>query len=228
MLIFIAAMLAFLGGLTAFETHASAAQPIKRVFVLNSFSRDHLATSNVLKGIDKTLGTSGLAFETYVTFMDLKRIPPSPEYFLQLKNLIQVGYKGIQFDAILVCDNDALAFMRQYRDELFPGVPVVFVAINDYNEQMLDGRKDITGAIENIDYAGTINLALKLLPATKNIVAVIDGTTTGKAHRSAVEKIRPNFPQGLTISYLSLADLTLDELAQKLTTLILSSRARLC
>jgi len=198
---------------------ALAAQEKKRVFVLNSFNRGYTWTDNMLRGIDDAFSSSGLQVETYVTFMDMKRVPPTPAYFLQLKELIREGYKGVKFDAVLACDNDALDFLRQYRDELFPGVPVVFASINDFNEQMLDGREDITGTSENTDYTGTINLALKLRPATKNIVVVVDETTTGIAHRSAVEKIRPNFPDSLTFTYLSLADLTLDELGQKLSTL---------
>jgi len=159
--------------------------------------------------------------------MNLKRIPLTPQYFLKLKELIKEGYRGVRFDAVLASDNDALEFMRKYRDELFPGVPFVFTGINNFDERILDGRKDLTGTIESTDYAGTIHIALKLRPATKDIVVVTDNTTTGKAHRSSVEKIRPDFPQSLGFTYLSLADMTLDELAQKLSQLSSDSVALL-
>jgi PAS domain S-box-containing protein len=204
--------------ISAVTTPAAAEQETKRVFVLNSFNRGYTWTDNMLRGIDDAFGSSGIKVETYVTFMDMKRIPPTPQYFLQLKGLIQDGYKGVRFDAILACDNDALEFIRDYRDELFPGVPVVFSSINDFEKGMLDGRNDITGTSENTDYEGTLRLALKLRPSTKNIVVVIDATTTGKAHRSAVEKISPDFPD-ITFTYLSLADMTLEELEQKLSQL---------
>ncbi|MEI7988892.1 MAG: ABC transporter substrate binding protein [Chloroflexota bacterium] len=197
----------------------AAGQETKRVFVLNSFNRGYSWTDNMLRGIDDSFVRSGIKIETYVTFMDMKRVPPTPQYFVRLKELIKEGYKGVRFDAVLACDNDALEFLRKYRDELFPGVPVVFSSINNFDEKMLDGRKDITGTSENTDYEGTIKLALNLRPATKNIVVVVDDTTTGKAHRSAVEKIRDHFPQNIAFTYLSLADLTLDELAQKLSQL---------
>jgi PAS domain S-box-containing protein len=133
--------------------------------------------------------------------------------------LIREGYRGVRFDAVLACDNDALEFTKKHRDELFPGLPVVFSSINDFDERMLEGRRDITGTSENTDYAGTIKAALRLFPATKNVVVVIDGTTTGKAHHSAVEKIRPYFPETLSFTYLSLADMTMEELAGKLSKL---------
>jgi len=197
----------------------AAQQETKRVFVLNSFNRGYTWTDNMLRGIDDAFGNSGIRVETFVTFMDMKRIPPTPEHFLRLKELIRSGYQGFHFDAVLACDNDALEFVRKYRDVLFPGVPVVFSSINDFDRRMLDGRRDITGTSENTDYAGTIKAALKLRPATRNIAVVVDNTTTGKAHRSAIEKIRHIFPPGIVFTYLSLADLTLDELAQKLSKL---------
>ena len=196
----------------------AAGQEAKQVFVLNSFNRGYPWTDNMLRGIDDVFRSSDLKVETYVTFMDMKRIPPTQHYFSQLKELIREGYKGVRFDAVLACDNDALEFMRKYRDELFPGLPVVFSSINDYDERMRDGRRDITGTSENTDYAGTIGVALKLRPATRTIVVVTDNTTTGKAHRSAVERIRPDFAR-LAFIYISLADLTLDELAQQLARL---------
>ncbi len=138
-------------------------QEPKHVFVLNSFNRGYTWTDNMLRGIDDVFGSSGVNVETYVTFMDTKRISPTPQYLQQLKELIRDSYKGVRFDAVLACDNDAFEFAKKYRDELFPGVPVVFSSINDFDERMLEGRRDITGTSENTDYAGTIKAALQLL-----------------------------------------------------------------
>ena len=216
-LITVTSLVLLLLGLTPLTSFAG--QEFKHVFVLNSFNRGYSWTDNMLQGIDDAFGSSGIKVETYVTFMDMKRIPPTPQYFQQIKELIREGYKGVRFDAVLACDNDAFEFTKKYRDELFPGVPVVFSSINDFDERMLEGRRDITGTSENTDYTGTIKTALKLFPTTNNILVVTDNTTTGKAHRSAVEKIRLDFPQNLGFTYVSLADLTMDELAEKLSKL---------
>jgi len=213
-----AALVLLIVGLTALDSLA-VGQETKRVFVLNSYHRGYPFSDNAMLGIDDAFGKSGIKAETYVTYMDMKRIPITPQYFSKLKELIRVGYKGARFDAVIACDNDALEFMRKYRDELFPGVPVVFTGINDFDKRMLDGRSDITGISQSNDYAGTIRIAQKFRPATKDIVVVTDNTTTGMAHRSAIVKIRPDFPQSLGFTYLSLADMTLDELAEKLSKL---------
>jgi len=217
-LICIAALVLLTVGLTALESLA-AGQETKRVFILHSYHKGYPFSDNEMRGIDNVFDKSDIKIENYVTYMDVKRIPPTPQYFDQLKDLIKGGYKGVRFDAVLTCDNDALEFMRKYRDELFPGVPVVFTGINDYDERMLDGRRDLTGTIERSDYAGTISLAQKLRPETKNIVVVTDKTTTGKALRSELEKVRPDFPQSLRFIDLSFADMPLDELTKKLSRL---------
>jgi PAS domain S-box-containing protein len=213
-----AALVLLIVALTSLDSLAVGQEP-KRVFVLNSYHHGYQFSDSEMLGIADAFRKSDIKVETYITYMDMKRISPAPQYFSRLKELIREGYKDVHFDAIIVTDNDALEFMGKYRDELFPGVPVVFAGINDFDARMLNGRRDITGTIEDIDYAGTISIALKLRPATKNIVVVIDNTTTGKAHHSAMEKIRTAFPQSLGFTYLSLGDMTLDELAKKLSEL---------
>jgi hypothetical protein len=215
-LICIAALVLLVVALTSPDSLAAGQEP-KRVFVLNSYHQGYQFSDSEMLGISDTFGKSGIKAEIFITYMDMKRISPAPQYFSRLKELIREGYKGVRFDAVIVTDNDALEFMGKYRDELFPGVPVVFTGINDFDTRMLDGRSDLTGTIEGIDYTGTIRIALKLRPATKNIVVVTDNTTTGKAHHSAMEKIRPDFPQSPGFTYLSLGDTTLDELAKKLS-----------
>ena len=67
-------------------TYILEAEPAtKRVFILNSFNRGYIWTDNMLRGIDNAFAGSGITIETYVTFMDMKRIPPTQEYFSELE-----------------------------------------------------------------------------------------------------------------------------------------------
>ena len=217
-LIGLAAFLFLYAGMSVPGT-AWAAEETKKIFILNSYHQGYPFSDNEMRGISEAFSKSGIKIEKYILYMDVKRITPTPRHIRQLKELIALGYKGMRFDALIATDNDALEFMRKYRDELFPGVPLVFAGINDLDVRMLDGRKDITGTVESADYAGTIKVALKLLPATKNIIIVTDNTTTGVAVRSEIQRISEGFPQSLGFSYLSLGDMTIDGLAQKLSEL---------
>jgi two-component sensor histidine kinase len=210
------------GGLQAGSTGTSVVPQVgnaKRVLVLCSFDPGYRWTDNMLAGINAEFAKSAVPIDASLMFMDMKRITYSDEYFARYRDLLRSGYRGVRFDALLACDNDAFQFLRRYRDELFPGVPLVFASLNDYDPALLDGRKDLTGTSENTDYRGTIDIALRLLPATRTIVVVTDGSTTGLAHRSAVGKIEAEYGGRVTFRYLSLADYDLEGLAAELAAL---------
>ena len=192
---------------------------IRRVLILNSFHLEYTWTESTIKGIQSAFQKSGLKIETYSAFMDLKRFRYTEDYEKNLFHLYQTRYRGIHFDAVIACDNDAFNFLRKYRDELFPGAPVVFSAINDFEPSMLDGRKDMTGYPENTDYKRTLELALKLRPQTKKVLVVTDGTTTGRAHDDAVHKIAPFFGNRVRFEYLSTNDFTFEAVANHMAAL---------
>jgi two-component system, cell cycle sensor histidine kinase and response regulator CckA len=196
----------------------SAATP-KRILILASFDPLLNGTRNKLEGISSVFAASGLTFDTSIRFMDLKRIKATRAYFDAYRDMLSLGYAERDLDLVLACDNDAFRFMRTYRDGLFPGVPLVFVSINDYDPGMLDGRDDLTGTSEDTDYVGTVELALGLFPQVRRVVAVVDGTTTGDAHRHALEKIEGGFDGRAEFAYLSLADQTLEGLGDRLAAL---------
>lgn len=201
------------------EKSTQASTATRRVFILCSFNSGYTWTDNMLHGIREEFALSGLTIDPYVRFMDMKRIPRSAEYFSEFRDLLRTGYRNTTFDAVMACDNDALDFLRQYRDDLFPGVPLVFVSINDYSVSLLNGRQDLTGTSENTDYLGTIEAALKLRPQTKTVVVLTDATTTGQAHRSAVEKLAPQLANRVAFRHLSFSDYTMEEMGAELATL---------
>jgi PAS domain S-box-containing protein len=203
---------------SSFVTNGSLAGGTKfhRVFILNSYNQGYRWSDDELRGIQEALDNAGLEVEPFVAFMDMKRIPASEAYFGRLKELLAKGYAATTFDAVVACDNDALYFLRRYRDELFPGLPLVFTGIDDFDTAMLDGRHDLTGVSENVDYAATLEVALKLRPRTRTVVVVTDSTTTGLAHLAALSKITPGFTSRLRFDCLSFSDFTLAGLAQRL------------
>ena len=67
----------------------------------------------------------------------------------------------------------------RHRDEILPGVPVVFGGVNDFHPAMLEKVEGITGVAEVQDTLGTLLLALH--PGTRGIFAVHDYTSSGLA-----------------------------------------------
>ena len=83
-------------------------------------------------------------------------------------------FEGRRPDLVMVASEPALQFAVQYRDRIFPGVPIVFWAISSsVADQKMPG---VTGVASPSGVRDTINLALRLEPDT-TAVAVITNTS---------------------------------------------------
>ena len=165
---------------------------VAKVLILLSYHETHSWTANVLNGIKDELASSNINVELHVEFMDTKRHTPN-RISPQLEVLYQSKYNNIQFDLIILSDNNALNFLLPRRQSLFPSVPVVFCGINNFTPSLVEDHDLITGVAEDSDLAGTIQLALQLQPNTRHIAIVSDNTPTGIAHIEKIQKIYPDF-----------------------------------
>ena len=95
-------------------------------------------------------------------------------YRESMAETLRRGYAGVKLDVVVAVTYPVLQFAMQYRDTIFPGVPIVFTDVPDQEAQKL--WPDITGVISPLGMRETIDLALHLHPDT-NTVAIITGTT---------------------------------------------------
>ena len=148
------------------------------VLVLNSYHQGMDWTDGELAGLRESLD-KGHAAELYIEYMDSKRLLDQV-HFENIRRLLAYKYRSIKLDAIAVTDNDAFEFMRRYRDELFPGIPVVFSGVNWFRAEQLTGLPGFTGVAETVNHVANFELMMRLHPDTERIVAVLDTTTTGR------------------------------------------------
>jgi PAS domain S-box-containing protein len=95
-------------------------------------------------------------------------------YRESLAETLRRGYGGVKLDVVVASSYPVLEFAMQYRDKMFPGVPIVFTDVSH-----TEGRKmwpGVTGVISPLGMRETIDLALHLHPNART-VAVISGTT---------------------------------------------------
>ena len=95
-----------------------------------------------------------------------------------VEDLLRFKYAGRPVDAIVAADDAALAFLLAHRDELFPGVPVVFLGINNAELISRADPSSYTGLREQLRTGDIVDLATTLRPATRRIVVVGDATPT--------------------------------------------------
>ena len=165
-----------------------------RVLVLHAYHQGFRWSDSVQRGIRETFAAGPLAVELDVEYLDTKR-HPTTALFSQLAALFALKFRHWQPGLILCVDDDALAFLFEYRERLFPGIPVIFGGLNveDYDPALLAGRPGYTGVVERLDLASTIDLILQLQPKVREIIFVHDRTSSGLADRRTIEALLPDY-----------------------------------
>ncbi|MBN1556081.1 MAG: PAS domain S-box protein [Phycisphaerae bacterium] len=156
--------------------------PIRsRVLHLDSYHHDSLWSASLHHGIEMILGKDP-NIDLRLEHMDTKFLS-TPEYFADLADFYGKKYGNTRFNVIIASDNNALNFLLQYRERLFPGVPVVFCGINNYTPEMLEGQVGYTGVVEAVDVGQTLLIGQQLFPRAKSLFVITDKTTTGQVNK---------------------------------------------
>jgi len=169
------------------------------VLILHSYHKGYKWTDDICRGIHSVLTSSSV--NLYVEYMDTKRVS-KPYYFEKLRDLYRLKYNNMKFELILSSDDNAFNFLLNYRDEIFPEVPVVFCGVNYFKDSDIQGHKLFTGVNEEIDFKSTIDLLLKLHPDTRQIAVINDITTTGIKVRQELMKIIPGYRNSVKFTLL--------------------------
>ena len=189
-----------------------AAAPPRNVLILNSYHQGYKWTDDIVQGIKTALAPAVDDMDIHVVYMDSKRFPEK-EYFAKLLSIYRLKYDRTHFDVIISADDNAFNFLRSYRDELFPGTPVVFCGVNYFEESDLDGLANFTGVNETADIPATVELMLSLHPTAKKIFFLNDATTTGKKVHDRCLEVIERFAGRVEFAFLD--DLEMGKLRQK-------------
>lgn len=172
----------------------------KNVLVLHSYHHGLPWTDGISKGIINTFEKSKEKVNIYFEYLDSKRQPnvsflnTTFEYFL-------LKHQYTYFDAIIVADNDALVFMNQYQNQLFPNIPVIFCGINNFTPALISKLSQVTGIKEVANYQETLLVAQTLFPQKDKVMVVLDDTITGMSILEEVKKIEHKFKDKLQFYY---------------------------
>ncbi len=173
----------------------------KHILILNSYHRGYEWSDNIEDGIMSVLSPDQNDIVIDFEYMDAKRSNDNL-YFQKLYYVFKDKYKRANYDAIIACDNDSLNFLLKFKRNIFNKTPVVFCGINDFSNYEEIDRKKFCGIYEIVDIEETIDTALKLHPRTKNVLFIVDNTTTGKAFKNLVKKIIPRYNKRIDFNYI--------------------------
>jgi PAS domain S-box-containing protein len=149
---------------------AAAQPPVKNVLVLHNWA--NLPQSWTLMESTVRARVPG-QINFYTASVENPRFDEEG-YRESLAETLHRGFGGVKLDVVVAATYPVLQFAMQYRDTMFPGVPIVFTDVGRQEEQKI--FPGVPGVISPLGMRETIDLALHLHPDT-NSVAIITGVT---------------------------------------------------
>jgi PAS domain S-box-containing protein len=150
---------------------ATPQQNAKNVLVINStFDRQQIANVDLIEAPVRARFMGSVNF--YTAYLNPGKIQDQ-SYRESFAETLRRQYGEVRLDVVIASAVPAIPFAAEYRDRIFPGVPIVFVAVDSTE---LEGQKilpGMTGVTTAMGLRGTIDLALQLHPDV-NAIALID------------------------------------------------------
>lgn len=194
----------------------TSAEPVAQVFVLHSYSQEYPWTQSQHNGFMQALADDPLGKVTVSTeYLDTKRRSYDETYANDLARHLRLKYSGYKPSAIYVTDDNALLFARDHLSGIFPGVPVFFSGINDYDVLGTLDPARFTGVFELKEVAPNLRWLLSVDKNANDLVFVGDGSNTYQAVE--IEARKEMAPSGLRASFIS--ETRLDRALERLRSL---------
>jgi PAS domain S-box-containing protein len=149
-----------------------------------------------MEGIYSVFNKDDTDIEVNVEYMDTKRYFDGFEgkYLTRLRDMYKDKYGTMKLDIIISSDDNSFQFLLMHHDELFPGTPIVFCGVNEFEDAMLAGHELVfTGVLELLDPKASIDLALKLHPKTREVAIITETTISGSVNRKILEQLADQY-----------------------------------
>jgi signal transduction histidine kinase len=195
-------------------TSADSERP-RHVLLLYAESRLLPAVVEADAAFRSTVSSSlGAPVVFHTEFLDL---PPteSPAFERRLRDLLRVKYQDVRLDLVVAAAPRALRLALDYRADLAPNAPIVFMAVDAAAEHNLP--PDVTGVLVTFDWMDTLGAALRLQPGTRRVVVVAGTSGLDKRFLASAGSAFAGAPGRLEFTYLT--DLPLEVVAAKLAAL---------
>ena len=127
---------------------------------------------NFVAAFETALKDSPQSVDLYLESVDFDRFG-GVAYETVLEDYLRGKYAGLGIDVVVALGPAVLDFVTHRREELFPGIPIVFAAIR---ESSVERRPpNTTGVLGEFDLVRTLDLAMTLQPNAARLV-VVTGT----------------------------------------------------
>ncbi|HEU5257271.1 MAG TPA: ABC transporter substrate binding protein [Vicinamibacterales bacterium] len=118
-----------------------------------------------------------------------------------LRESIRLKFAGRRIDVLIANTVVALEFTIRVRDELFPGVPIVFLATTVPDAVVRGTTAGVTGILRGVALRETVELALKLHPSVRQVF-VIAYAPAVEGYTQRVQSTLDGFAQRVRLTYI--------------------------
>jgi signal transduction histidine kinase len=185
----------------------------KKVLVLYWESKDFVGNISFDKGFQAGLFSDPSSkVELFSEYLDTTRFPGEHQSEL-LHDYLREKYKNQKIDVVVATPDPALDFLLKNRNDLFPNSPIVFVSVKRPPQELLNAGPGLTGVIRANTHRKTLDLALKLHPATKEVFVISGTPEHDKRFETNSREELAGYDKRVRITYLT--DLPIIELLNR-------------
>jgi signal transduction histidine kinase len=133
--------------------------------------------------------------------LDMYRFPQA-EIDGDVVALLRKKYRGLRVDVIVAASEIALDFAERHRADIWPEAAIVFHSVSEANLQKAGLDPRTIGVPVRLEYEATLDLALKLRPATRRVVVVAGTAQPDRTNLALARRALERFAGTLEIQYL--------------------------
>jgi PAS domain S-box-containing protein len=145
---------------------------------------------------------SSESIEVRTEFLDISRSQKA-DYQQHLAEFLRRKYEGRKVDLVIAGLAPSLDFALKYREIAFPGVPIVFCAIDQREVRARKLPPDVIGVPTRFDLAATLELALRLHPTTRRVFVVAGKATYDATWQAEARQTFRTYEPRLEFVYLT-------------------------
>ncbi len=175
----------------------------KNVLILYGERLDLPAIRAAEQSLRETFAASATArVECFAEYFDFARFPTA-EHEANLTRYLRERYEGRKIDLIMPVSSLSLRFVLRHREEIFPGVPVVYAVQSAAEVDIGTLPADVTGVAAQMDVRGTVDLALRLQPEAREMVCVSGASGVDQDALAQATKVLEGYSDRLQVRVVS-------------------------
>jgi signal transduction histidine kinase len=140
--------------------------------------------------------------EVYREAMDLSRFDTN-SYKTLLRDFLRAKYADKKIDVAVAVMAPALDFLLTYGELIFPGTPIVFCGLDRAQLGTRSLPPNVYGVLIKREFAPTLEIALRLHPATEDVVVVSGATEFDTSLLAQAQKEFRSYENRVSFTYLS-------------------------